>query len=229
MIITIANQKGGSGKSTLCLNLATKFLLDRKEVVVLDTDIQKSIETFIDIRSDKNMECFALFNRTGNITDTIKQMIPKYENIIIDTKGEDSLEGRKAMLVSDLVIIPTTPSQLDIAVLNEMFERVGEIQSINEKLQACVVMNRIPPIRYLKEKEAMKDFILQNKSTLNIELLQSIISERISLKRCVSEGMSIFEYSDEKAKKEFLRFYEELCKKFFSLKLPKTQPSLKIS
>lgn len=229
MIITIANQKGGSGKSTLCLNLATKFLLEDKEVVVLDTDIQKSIETFVNIRADRNIECFTLFNRTGNITDTIKQMIPKYENIVIDTKGEDSLESRKAMLISDLVIIPTTPSQLDVAVLDEMFERVGEIQSINEKLKACVVMNRIPPIPYLKEKEAMKDFILENKATLDIELLESIISERISLKRCVSEGLSIFEYSDEKAKKEFSRLYEELCEKFLSSKSPKIQSSLKIS
>lgn len=224
MIITIANEKGGSGKSTLCLNLATKLLLENQEVIVLDTDIQKSIETFVNIRLDKDIKCFSLFNRTGNITDTIKQMISKYENIIIDTKGEDSKESRKAMLLSDLVIVPTTPSQLDISVLAEMFERIGEIQSINENLKACIVMNRIPPVPYLREKKAMREFILENKESLNIELLESIISERISLKRCVSEGLSICEYIDEKAKKEFNKFYFEICKKFFKQEIP----SLKI-
>ncbi|PAF52949.1 chromosome partitioning protein ParA [Helicobacter sp. 13S00482-2] len=225
MIITIANQKGGSGKSTLCLNLATKLLLENQDVVVLDTDVQRSIETFVNIRVDKNIKCFSLFNRTGNITDTIKQMIPKYQNIIIDTKGEDSLESRKAMLISDLVIIPSTPSQLDVAVLNEMFKRVGEIESINENLKACVVMNRIPPVKYLREKEAMREFILENKESFDIELLETIISERISLKRCVSDGFSIFEYNDEKAKKEFCKFYQEIYEKFFK---EKTTQSLKI-
>ncbi|PAF41070.1 ParA family protein [Helicobacter sp. 11S03491-1] len=217
MIITIANQKGGSGKSTLCLNLATKFLLQNQEIVVLDTDVQKSIETFVNIRLDKNIKCFTLFNRTGNITDTIKQIIPKFQNIIIDTKGEDSIESRKAMLISDLLIIPSTPSQLDIAVLTKMFERVSEIQSINENLRACILMNKIPPVPYLREKQAMREFILENKKSLNIDLLESIISERISLKRCVSEGLSIIEYADEKAKKEFNEFYQEICDKFFRI------------
>ncbi len=51
MTICIANEKGGSGKSTLCLNLAVQLLKDNKEVVVLDTDSQKSMETFTEIRS----------------------------------------------------------------------------------------------------------------------------------------------------------------------------------
>lgn len=41
MIITIANEKGGSGKSTLCLNLCVQLLLDRKDIAVLDTDSQR--------------------------------------------------------------------------------------------------------------------------------------------------------------------------------------------
>ncbi len=46
MIITIANEKGGSGKSTLCLNLCVQLLLDKKDIAALDTDSQKSLEVF---------------------------------------------------------------------------------------------------------------------------------------------------------------------------------------
>ncbi len=53
MTICIANEKGGSGKSTLCLNLAVQLLKDNKEVVVLDTDSQKSMEVFAEIRAEK--------------------------------------------------------------------------------------------------------------------------------------------------------------------------------
>ncbi len=47
MIITIANEKGGSGKSTLCLNLCVQLLLDKKDIAALDTDSQKSLECSI--------------------------------------------------------------------------------------------------------------------------------------------------------------------------------------
>lgn len=229
MIITIANEKGGSGKSTLCLNLALKLMEDKKEVVVLDTDIQKSIEVFLNIRTEKNLRSFALFNRAGNISDTLQQMISKYENIIIDTKGEDSKESQKAMLLSDLVIIPTTPSQLDIAVLLEMIERIKMIQNINEKLQVCILMNRIPPIPYLKEKQALIDFILENKEDLHIDLLENVLSERIAYKRSVSEGLGVIEYDDIKAKKEFEGFYLELNKKFFVQKLKQSSRQEKLA
>ncbi len=66
MIITIANEKGGSGKSTLCLNLCVQLLLDKKDIAALDTDSQKSLEVFNNIRSETSLPNFTLFNRTGN-------------------------------------------------------------------------------------------------------------------------------------------------------------------
>ncbi|MFA4809887.1 ParA family protein [Helicobacter pylori] len=210
MIITIANEKGGSGKSTLCLNLCVQLLLDKKDIAALDTDSQKSLEVFLNIRSETSLPNFTLFNRTGNITDTLKQMTDKYEYILIDTKGEHSKESQKAMLLSDWVLIPTTPSQLDTAVLLDMLERIRDIQALNENLKACIVMNRIPTIPTLKEKKALIDFINQNNANESVFLMDNILSERIAYKRSVSEGMGVMEYNDNKAKNEWFQFYDEL-------------------
>ncbi|AFI04117.1 ParA family protein [Helicobacter cetorum] len=212
MTITIANEKGGSGKSTLCLNLAIQLLLNQKDVVALDTDNQKSLEVFADIRSGTNLPQFTLFNlnRTSNITDTLSQMVKKYEYVLIDTKGENSKESQKAMLLSDIVLIPTTPSQLDIAVLLEMLERVSNIQALNENLKVYIVMNRIPTIPKLKEKKALIDFIKENNTNESVFLMDSILSERIAYMRSVSEGFGVMEYGNSKAKKEWEFFYKEL-------------------
>ncbi|WP_187928075.1 ParA family protein [Helicobacter pylori] len=210
MIITIANEKGGSGKSTLCLNLCVQLLLDKKDIVALDTDSQKSLEVFNNIRSETNLPNFTLFNRTGNITDTLKQMTDKYEYILIDTKGKHSKESQRAMLLSDWVLIPTTPSQLDTAVLLDMLERIRDIQALNENLKACIVMNRIPTIPTLKEKKALIDFINQNNANESVFLMDNLLSERIAYKRSVSEGMGVMEYNDNKAKNEWSQFYDEL-------------------
>ncbi|GAA8397782.1 ParA family protein [Helicobacter pylori] len=210
MIITIANEKGGSGKSTLCLNLCVQLLLDKKDIVALDTDSQKSLEVFNNIRSETNLPNFTLFNRTGNITDTLKQMTDKYEYILIDTKDEHSKKSQRAMLLSDWVLIPTTPSQLDTAVLLDMLERIRDIQALNENLKACIVMNRIPTIPTLKEKKALIDFINQNNANESVFLMDNLLSERIAYKRSVSEGMGVMEYNDNKAKNEWSQFYDEL-------------------
>ncbi|GAA6812769.1 ParA family protein [Helicobacter pylori] len=193
MIITIANEKGGSGKSTLCLNLCVQLLLDKKDIAALDTDSQKSLEVFNNIRSETSLPNFTLFNRIGNITDTLKQMTDKYEYILINTKGENSKESQRAMLLSDWVLIPTTPSQLDTAVLLDMLERIRDIQALNENLKACIVMNRIPTIPTLKEKKALIDFINQNNANESVFLIDNILSERIAYKRSVSEGMGVME------------------------------------
>ncbi|GAA8155948.1 hypothetical protein HpBT123_05830 [Helicobacter pylori] len=132
------------------------------------------------IRSETSLPNFTLFNRTGNITDTLKQMMDKYEYILIDTKGEHSKESQRAMLLSDWVLIPTTPSQLDTAVLLEMLERIRDIQALNENLKACIVMNRIPTIPTLKEKKALIDFINQNNANESVFLMDNILSERMA-------------------------------------------------
>ncbi|GHP90429.1 hypothetical protein VN0264_08020 [Helicobacter pylori] len=69
-------------------------------------------------------------------------MVSKYENILIDTKGEYSKETQKAMLLSDIVLVPTTPSQLDTEVLANMLERIEQLQELNENLRALIIVNR---------------------------------------------------------------------------------------
>ncbi|MDU9757905.1 ParA family protein [Helicobacter pylori] len=210
MTICIANEKGGSGKSTLCLNLAVQLLKDNKEVVVLDTDSQKSMEVFATIRAEKERPTFSLFNRSSGFSDTLKQMVSKYENILIDTKGEYSKETQKAMLLSDIVLVPTTPSQLDTEVLANMLERIEQLQELNENLRALIIINRMPTIPTLKERKALIDFIKENNPSDKITLLESSLSERIVYKRSVSEGLGVIEYSDKKAINEWSHFYNEL-------------------
>ncbi len=210
MTVCIANEKGGSGKSTLCLNLAVQLLKDNKEVVVLDTDSQKSMEVFTEIRAEKERPTFSLFNRSSGFSDTLKQMVSKYENILIDTKGEYSKETQKAMLLSDIVLVPTTPSQLDTEVLANMLERIEQLQELNENLRALIIINRMPTIPTLKERKALIDFIKENNPSDKITLLESSLSERIVYKRSVSEGLGVIEYSDKKAINEWSHFYNEL-------------------
>ncbi|TLD95385.1 ParA family protein [Helicobacter jaachi] len=218
MVITIANEKGGSGKSTIAINLAIKLLSFHQHILVMDTDPQRSIEAFTNIREEKFAQCenvkhFTHNNLYGNIAQSLKQSIPLYEHIIIDTRGADSVESRKAMLYADLLIIPTTPSQLDYDVLTNMFERVKEIKDVNEHLQIAIVMNKLPTNLFLtKEIVEFQNAINEANKELgsdDFKLLEHNLFDRIAYKRAIGEGLGITEYSDMKAKDEFGAFFEE--------------------
>lgn len=221
-IITVANQKGGSGKSTVSANLAVKLLEFGSKVLVMDTDPQKSIESFTNIReseanASKNLRYFTLSNRTGNIAESLKQFIELYEYIIVDTGGIDSQESRKAMLYADSIILPTTPSQFDVDVLANMLKTIAEIKDINEDVQICILMNKISTNVFLdKELLNYKKEVEQIKQKLGLKdgfhLLDNVLKERVAYKRAVSEGLGITEFSDTKAKAEFEGVFAEFSK-----------------
>ena len=55
MVISVCNEKGGSGKTTIALNLAVKLGLLKEDTLLIDADPQRSIEVFTNIRANENI------------------------------------------------------------------------------------------------------------------------------------------------------------------------------
>ena len=123
---------------------------------------------------------------------------------------------RKAMLKSNLVIIPTIPSQYDVPVLESMLEIYDESRQVNEKLLAFVLVNRASPNPFLnKDLENLKEFVTEikiNKGLDNVVLLENSLFERQAYRKAVVEGKSIKEFcvENDKALQDFENFYQEI-------------------
>lgn len=139
-----------------------------------------------------------------------------FDSIIVDTGGRDSKEMRKAILVSDIIIIPTIPSQYDVNVLDHMLELYAEAKDLNPKLLSLILVNRVSPNPFLtKELRNLKDYIHVTKQEMcleDVKVLDSVIYERQAYRKAVIEGKSIKEYCDnsDKALIDFEVFYQEL-------------------
>ncbi|MBT0821029.1 ParA family protein [Campylobacter lari] len=216
MIISICNEKGGSGKSTLAVNLSSRLAEDGDSILLFDSDPQRSTEVFINIRNSSNLkQNFKHSFDINLLNNNFNNELNKYDAIIIDTGGRDNKEMRKAMLLSDVIIIPTIASQYDVSVLDHMLNIYKEVKSINKNIILLILINRVSPNPFLiKELNNLIDYIHEKKEThcLNdVFLLESVLYERQAYKRAVIEGKSICEFCDknDKALIDFEKFYQE--------------------
>ena len=216
MVIAICNEKGGSGKTTISVNLAVKLGSIGEDTLLIDADPQRSIEVFTNIRDRENIELtFNTVAKFGtSLAKEVQSLKSKYDAIVIDTGGRDSEEMRQALAISDLVIIPTLPSDLDIAVLNKMINLFNQAKVFNPNAKALVTISKASPNPFLAKKiEALREYI-QDKKLEDIKLADTIIYEREAYKNSFSRGKGVLEHLEENkaAYKDFNNFFDELVK-----------------
>lgn len=214
MIISTANEKGGSGKTNIALNLAIKLSLLKEDSLLIDSDPQNSIRVFNDIRASKELPlAFTSVSILGNsLASQVKNLKQKYQSILIDTGGRDNEDTRLAISLSDILIIPTTPSDFDIAVLNKMINLFIQMKVFNPNLKAFIVISKASPNPFLQSKiKDLKEYI-EAKELEDLKLCQSVLYEREAYRTSVSNGLGILEYckKEDKAFRDFEAFFEEL-------------------
>ena len=141
MIISILNQKGGSGKTTLAVNLARYFTLRKEKTLLIDSDPQGSARDWHTNSDGELLEVIGLDRPT--IDKDINKFKMLYKWIIVDGAPQLSNMAVKTVMCSDVVLIPVQPSPYDIWASNDIVELVKARMDITDgKLKAAFVVSR---------------------------------------------------------------------------------------
>lgn len=140
-VITIAQQKGGSGKTTIAANLAAVFSIKNKlNTTILDTDPQGSLGKWFMMRNEKLKDKNTIQFKTASLWGAqyeAKTLKEKSDLIIIDTPPKIDADGRPAIQIADLVIIPISPSQVDFWATESIIDLAKR-----EKKEILILINR---------------------------------------------------------------------------------------
>lgn len=138
-VITIAQQKGGSGKTTLAVNLAVEFLKRGQRVAILDTDPQGSLGRWFLARRDgagvEGME-FSTASAWG-VSYECEKLRKTNDIVIVDTPPKVDADLRPALREADLVLIPVASSHVDLWAVDGVLDLIAR-----EGRAALVVLNR---------------------------------------------------------------------------------------
>ena len=137
--ITFVTQKGGSGKSTLCISLAVAAQEAGASVCILEMDRQATISDWAENRTADGPEVAQI--EAQQLEDVMKRLKDSsYDYVFIDTPGVDSQGTLAAIRVADLCVIPTRPTPADLRAFKPTLAAVYRLEK-----KFAFVLNQTPP------------------------------------------------------------------------------------
>jgi len=211
-IVLFGGEKGGTGKTTLATNMAAMLALQGRDVLLLDTDRQGTASFWATVREDSEVEprisCVQKFGKS--LASQVRDLAERYDEIVIDAGGRDSVELRYALGVCDRAYIPVQPFQFDIWTIRQMDELVEMAQGLNQNLEAFLVLNRVSTNPIVREDQETRDFF-NEEGFQNLSLLNSNLRDRIAFRKSAREGISVVEWKqDRKATAEMNKLFKEV-------------------
>jgi chromosome partitioning protein len=186
MIISLLNQKGGVGKTTLAVHLATGLARRGLRVMLVDADQQISALDWSELRDDKES-----FPVVGMPKPTLHTELPKlasnYDVLIVDGPPRVSAVARSAIMASDIVLIPVQPSPYDVWAAKEIVDLLIDVKPFKEGIKSAFVINR------KIVNTAIGRDVADALSEYDLPVLRSQICQRVSFAESAGQGKTVLE------------------------------------
>ena len=185
--IIVVNQKGGAGKSTISVHLARWLQRQKKPVLVVDADGQKTSSIWIE--SLEREIPFQVLQDPNELLEQLPKLAETHEWIVVDGPATLSETTRALLLWADLALIPCQPSGVDLASASDTVRLVRQAKAIRGGLpKAAIFLNKAIKGTRLKD-EAFA--VLQQ--VQDVKFLEAIVHQRQIIADSFGQGATVFD------------------------------------
>jgi chromosome partitioning protein len=203
MIVSVLNQKGGVGKTTIAVNLAACFSRAGRRVLLVDADPQGSALAWSGARQAE-----PLFVVVGMAKPTLHRELPAlkkpYDVVVIDGAPRVNELCRAVVMASDLVLIPVQPSPYDVWAAAETVQLISEAKTFKEGLRSAFVINRM-----IAKTAIARDVVTALERFTDTPVLGGPLIQRVVYAESAARGLSVIEAAPRsEAAKELVQLAE---------------------
>jgi chromosome partitioning protein len=146
-IVAVANFKGGTGKSTIAVNLACLATREHSPVLLVDADPQGTASAWLEDGNRPEgltVEAWPLSGDPDAWADRVFAAARAHSRVVIDAPPELGATADAALALVDALVIPVTPSAIDLRATAKTLKQVRRIQRLRDGRPACLLVpNRV--------------------------------------------------------------------------------------
>jgi len=199
-IISIAQAKGGVGKSTLCANLSVTLSQSAK-VLMIDCDPpQHSLSAWYHVRDELYTDTgLTIISATtpAQLISLVEKNKSDFDYIMIDGAPHVNPLVRTMLLISNLALVPLAPSSVEIWSFASFEDLIHEAVKYNKSLKTKIVWNRVR-----KRVKSSEDVIEKVSKDSKLTAFKNQITFRVAYLDSFAKGCSVYEWTDSVASAE---------------------------
>ena len=206
MRIAVCGQKGGVGKTTIAVSLASELHARGARVLLLDTDPQRSAMTWAEVASEAEADVPPVVGAGANLhhRGQLDAIARDYEHVIIDCPPRHGAILRSALLACDLAVLPCGPQAVDAWALAETLETVGEVRAMHPEVRAAIVVTRV------QRGTVVGRSVREALGSCGVPLLSSQLSYRVAYQEALAAGLGAGQYAPGAARVEIQTLTDEV-------------------
>lgn len=204
-IISVLNEKGGTGKSTVATNLATALHREGKRVVLLDCDPQGTARDWRDASpDDADLPPVLGVDRPQMLASSLNGI--NAEIAIIDSPAKAESMSAAIVRASHVALLVIQPSGADLWASGAAVKLIQAKREMGGDIDAAFLVNRTSGVTKLSKLVKSGEWNTYE----GIEKLETSIGNRAVFATAMTDGLSVLDYSDAKAKEEVQAIVQEL-------------------
>lgn len=184
-VIAVVGNKGGAGKTTLSINIASG-MQRRFATVLLDADPQRSSFQWREIAERDDL--VDVVDAVEDVVGTVRQYRERYECVMIDCPPSvQSEQTRQALACSDIAVIPVLPSPLDLWATVHVEQELEWARSVNPGIKALVVVNQ------LESRTLLSRLMREALAEIALPVAKTAITRRMAYRNAMLQGCSVLD------------------------------------